>query len=423
MSKSESARRDPAERGRILQLVLSLILFAGFAILLFVPNTAYYDNTFLELLLQILKGSFIGNAALKAALFVIVIAYAVLLVCTVAAFFCRRVAALAFNALKTLILLAAFAFFAIALIGNYGLNVIDIFYSKNTILAINSLSLAILFGLLALAVLSFTAHRAYAVVKVLFVCFSVSFFFLERQAFVENYSLFDLFGSLQLADSALGTATRIVFQVLAWATLVNFGLAVLTLVLPRNNPLDTLRADVLFVIALAALALLGAYAGFSDLLGFPGTIGFGILALAQLLFAHAFALLEHFRRKRAAMQAVPAPTEEPSSEEETHLPDPAMQASIDELLQTERRALRLQAERGYADAPIADTFYDSLTPAEREEFDRLFVRMPDENGLPPYRVGGDNRDFFRKAFIYLGKFRDEISDGLLRKLYDYSERL
>ena len=68
-----------------------------------------------------------------------------------------------------------------------------------------------------------------------------------------------------------------------------------------------------------------------------------------------------------------------------------------------------------------DSFINMLTPQEKNEFGDLFIanRYGDLNYLPAYVIGGDNREFFRKVFIYLGKFRNHISPELLGKLYDY----
>lgn len=70
---------------------------------------------------------------------------------------------------------------------------------------------------------------------------------------------------------------------------------------------------------------------------------------------------------------------------------------------------------------IYDAFISSLTPQEKNEFGDLFIanKYGDLNYLPPYIIGGDNIAFFKKIFIYLGKFRDHISAPLLNKLYLY----
>ena len=43
--------------------------------------------------------------------------------------------------------------------------------------------------------------------------------------------------------------------------------------------------------------------------------------------------------------------------------------------------------------------------------------------LPDYVVGGDNKEFFRKIFIYLGQYRDRIPDSLLAKMYQFAIKM
>ncbi len=72
-----------------------------------------------------------------------------------------------------------------------------------------------------------------------------------------------------------------------------------------------------------------------------------------------------------------------------------------------------------------DTFISTLNDQERNEFTEIFIlkvkgNMPE---LPDYEVGGDNKEFFRKIFIYLGQYRDRLPDALLAKMYQYSLKL
>ncbi len=72
-----------------------------------------------------------------------------------------------------------------------------------------------------------------------------------------------------------------------------------------------------------------------------------------------------------------------------------------------------------------DPFIASLDDAERNEFTEIFILkikgvMPE---LPDYEVGGDNKEFFRKIFIYLGQYRDRLSSALLGKMYQYSLKI
>ena len=72
-----------------------------------------------------------------------------------------------------------------------------------------------------------------------------------------------------------------------------------------------------------------------------------------------------------------------------------------------------------------DPFIATLNEAERNEFTELFIlkfkgTMPE---LPDYDVGGDNKEFFRKMFIYLGQYRDRMSQPLLMKMYQFSMKI
>ncbi len=72
-----------------------------------------------------------------------------------------------------------------------------------------------------------------------------------------------------------------------------------------------------------------------------------------------------------------------------------------------------------------DPFLISLTNQEKEEFIDLYVLkvkglMPE---IPGYVVGGDNKDFFNKVFIYLGQYREKIPGTLLNKMYNFSMKI
>ena len=71
-----------------------------------------------------------------------------------------------------------------------------------------------------------------------------------------------------------------------------------------------------------------------------------------------------------------------------------------------------------------DPFIAMLNGEERRQFTELFILrwkgvMPE---IPDYVVGGDNEEFFRKLFIYLGQYRDRIPSDLLAKIYQYSTK-
>lgn len=72
-----------------------------------------------------------------------------------------------------------------------------------------------------------------------------------------------------------------------------------------------------------------------------------------------------------------------------------------------------------------DAFMFNLSDKEKEDFVDLYIvrckgSMPE---IPAYVVGGDNREFFNKVFIYLGQYREKIPSGLLSKMYNFSMKL
>ena len=72
-----------------------------------------------------------------------------------------------------------------------------------------------------------------------------------------------------------------------------------------------------------------------------------------------------------------------------------------------------------------DPFIAILNTEERNQFTELFILkykgvMPE---IPDYEVGGNNKEFFRKLFIYLGQYRDRIPDALLAKIYQFAIKL
>ncbi len=72
-----------------------------------------------------------------------------------------------------------------------------------------------------------------------------------------------------------------------------------------------------------------------------------------------------------------------------------------------------------------DPFLIILSDEEKQDFIDLYIvkckgAMPE---IPGYVVGGDNKDFFNKVFIYLGQYREKIPSGLLAKMYKFSMKL
>ncbi len=72
-----------------------------------------------------------------------------------------------------------------------------------------------------------------------------------------------------------------------------------------------------------------------------------------------------------------------------------------------------------------DAFLITLNEKEKNEFIDLYVLkckgiMPE---IPGYVVGGDNKEFFNKVFIYLGQYRDKIPADLLAKMYAFAMKI
>ncbi len=72
-------------------------------------------------------------------------------------------------------------------------------------------------------------------------------------------------------------------------------------------------------------------------------------------------------------------------------------------------------------SPSLDPFFSTLSNAEINEFGDIFIanKLGVLEYMPAYAIGGDNKDFFNKVVIYLGKFRGNISRALLDKLLKY----
>ena len=84
---------------------------------------------------------------------------------------------------------------------------------------------------------------------------------------------------------------------------------------------------------------------------------------------------------------------------------------------------QVQQQVVYTVAPIyhgpSDSFMNTLTVEEKIEFSQIFIEK--KNGsfanVPDYVINGNNSAFFSAIFIYLGKFRGMLSDGLMSKMY------
>lgn len=72
-----------------------------------------------------------------------------------------------------------------------------------------------------------------------------------------------------------------------------------------------------------------------------------------------------------------------------------------------------------------DEFIKELTNDEKIEFAQTFLErreaaLPE---IPDYIIGGNNDKFFSSIFIYFGRIRDRVSDGLMNKFYEQKYRV
>lgn len=72
-----------------------------------------------------------------------------------------------------------------------------------------------------------------------------------------------------------------------------------------------------------------------------------------------------------------------------------------------------------------DPFINTLTPMEKNEFGDVFIAnlYGIHSYLPTYVIGGDNTEFFQTIFIHLGRFRGNISQELMEKIYSYVSKM
>ncbi len=111
-----------------------------------------------------------------------------------------------------------------------------------------------------------------------------------------------------------------------------------------------------------------------------------------------------------------APLEESQDVEETPVATPEQQPA-QENVQT--------AGYDFYNTRSFDPFIATLNDAERNEFTELFILRcrGDLAEIPAYTVGAPSKEFFRKIFVYLGKYRDMLSNELMSKIYQFSLKL
>ena len=168
---------------------------------------------------------------------------------------------------------------------------------------------------------------------------------------------------------------------------------------------------------------------------------YGIIAAgAALLMLILESAIVGARKKKAKKAEEPAAIEEPVTEEEPVEEVVAEEpAAIEEPAIEEEPAPVVAAEPvAVAAAPVAeeapadedayggefDAFIATLTIEERTQFTQIFLLRSETkmSEIPEYKVGGDNKVFFRRIFVNLGSVRGRIPDGLMEKIYQFTIR-
>ncbi len=169
---------------------------------------------------------------------------------------------------------------------------------------------------------------------------------------------------------------------------------------------------------------------------------YGIIAAgAALLMLVLESAIVGTRRKKAKAAKVaeePVAEEEPAAiEEPIAVAEPVVEEEPVAIEEPIAVAEPVAEEPVVAAAPVAeeepaddaygsefDAFIATLTIEERTQFTQIFLlrsenKMPE---IPEYKVGGDNKVFFRKIFVNLGSVRGRIPDGLMEKIYQFTIR-
>ena len=123
---------------------------------------------------------------------------------------------------------------------------------------------------------------------------------------------------------------------------------------------------------------------------------------------HAEPIAEVKPAEEVKPEPAPAPVEERKPE-----PAPAPERVYAPVYDSDNGVYNLRYGGPY------DAFISKLTNDEKIEFAMTFIerKKGDVSNLPEYIIGGDNRKFFNSVFIYLGRLRGLISDGLLNKMF------
>ena len=283
MSNTVTAENASKKQKSIAQIVLSLIVFAGFVVLLFVRNAATYDKTLFNLVLDVFKGNYTDSLSLKYTLFAFVGSYAILLICTVLSFFTSKRGAAGLNLFKTFIAGGVASAFALLLIRS-GKTASEVFYDSATYVALNSTVLMMIFGAVMLLILSIGTYKKAAALKILFVIIAAAFFVFANKLYIRDYTLFDMLGTVSVTGGKADKIAKIVFAAFGWIIVANAALAMLSLCLRKCAAIDYIRTIALFVGVVAGVVMTILYESFGKLFStsYLGMLSALILTVVQV---------------------------------------------------------------------------------------------------------------------------------------------
>ena len=188
---------------------------------------------------------------------------------------------------------------------------------------------------------------------------------------------------------------------------------------------DVLRCVIMLLLGAGVIVLsflVKALAGFL----IYGIIAAGA-ALVMLILESAIVGARRKKAKAAKKAAEAEVVEEAPVEEaveEAPVEEPVVEAAPVEEAVAEEPVVEAAPTESDAYGSEFDAFIATLTAEERTQFTQIFL-LRSENKLPEipeYKIGGDNKVFFRKIFVNLGSLRARIPDGLMEKIYQFTIR-
>ncbi len=237
------------------------------------------------------------------------------------------------------------------------------------------------------------------------------------------------------------TDSRLILLIISAVVMINLFLAYITMSCKKTKVLSLIRAIIMVVIPVALLVI--AAGTEVKIVRFKSFSIYALAVAAVALLVSILPLIKKREKKaKVVEEEVVVVEEEPVPELEVAETAEAVEVptavayeggpipvEMAEDLEAVEEPAPLPpvetADYDYYNSRSFDPFIASLNNEERNQFTELFILhyKGTLEALPEYKVGGDNKDFFRAIFINLGLYRDRIPDGLLEKIYKFAIRL